>query len=200
MKSSTIRGRGVSVALLASLILATALLASCAAFPHPASDASTLVIGSFRAAFPEGFFNESPRTLSAGITVTVENLNGSGDFSIPVSKDGYFSFQTQGKVYYRLVSYSLHETGNTQIRQWANESLNYAFTTSPHSICYLGDITALFTSPVRKEANGQTPIYTYKKSLQRLDKAEDMLAYLKKTEPSSPWLSYDVDKDSLKDQ
>ncbi len=181
------------------LLLAGAFLVSCASFPKPESDNDTLVVGSFIADFPDGFFDAPARKLDSGLRLDFTNVTTDQKFSLITGKGGYFYFLGNGGDHYQLNSYSYQVTIETKGTYHGGNRLTYSFNAKPGAVHYLGHF--LFTSkdPQMTHPEGRGAQWSFKYSIDRADQTEDARAYLQQTAPAdSPWLAKEIQSDFTK--
>ncbi len=181
------------------LLLAGVFLASCASFPKPESDTDTLVVGSFIADFPDGFFDTPARKLDSGLRLDFVNVNTQKSFSVVTGKGGYFFFLANGGDHYQLASYSYDVTIETKGYYRGGNRLTYSFNAEPGSVTYLGHFLFTSSSPQMTHPEGRGAQWSFKYNLNRADQTDDARQYLQQTAPAdSPWLSREIKSDFTK--
>jgi len=179
--------------LLAMLVVASAtafIVAACASIPRPGSEDDSLVVGSLVLDFPDGFFDDGPRTLDQSVAVEIENMTEGRTFTVITEPGGYFSFLSDGKDLYSLRQVRFTRRRDRTITK-TDTDLDIRFTASPHAVLYLGHIVITYVLVKRPSkldrVEGHTTIFEYDLKGANTDRHEEMLAYLRKTDPKSPW-------------
>ena len=91
---------------LLSAVVIAGLLVSCAGFPQPVEEATTLIIGSWILDFPDGFFDTPARQFDMNVQLSFHNTTQDKRFAIYTNR-GYFYFQSNGTDDYVLEKFQL---------------------------------------------------------------------------------------------
>jgi len=176
--------------------LGVLLLVSCAGIPRAEKPGDTLVIGSFIVDFPEGFFNEEPRTFSSGLALTFRNVTTNSSFTITTSEEGYFWFVSNGTDSYELSSYHHDYVSGSRHRYVLDSKVEYAFKTVPQSVLYVGHLGVIYANPKRPDPTAygkhQTVEWDFEKSWKRDFKKGELTDHLNRLPAGSEWLSRPV--------
>ncbi|HRY53428.1 MAG TPA: hypothetical protein P5142_02310 [Spirochaetia bacterium] len=183
------RSRINLLTLAALAALAASALSSCASAPRPESEADSLVIGSIVLDYPESFFDFGPKTIDRNLAVEFENITKGKTFTVMTMAGGYFFFVSNGADSYRLrqVRYDFR---SNQASYKLSTNLDIPFAASPHAIMYLDYMTitnSLLSAPKDDRVDGGHYSWSYKRSFSSADRREDMLAFLRESDPQSPW-------------
>jgi hypothetical protein len=187
------------------------LLASCASLPAPQSANDSLVVGRFVLSFPDGFFDQRPRTVDSWVLLHFYLPAEPRHFSVLTSYDGYFRFRSSGTGELILTGYNLtlsEYTNDYQTQYRLADSLDQRFTIQPHEVVYLGEIAVNYTRP--QQVNGESigresyavqnnigvtwqhQNWDFGRSIARSFDAQGLMKYLQEKGPRSPWLKYDI--------
>jgi len=175
------------------LVAVMPLLFSCASMPAPEGPDDSLVIGYFALDFPEGFFEQSKRTFTSGVTLNIKNETTGGRFRLTTSK-GYFQFLSNGSDSYLIEEYSFQERDQSG-RYGVKGEVNRKFSTRTHSVVYLGHLTVVYTKPKathKTSADLKSNYWAFKTSDDFKYNEGELLSYLRDKDPECPWLEYEV--------
>ena len=172
------------------LTLAGLVLLSCASIPKPEAESDTLVLGTFEVDYPDGFFDQAPRTLVSNIRLDFVNMTTGKEFWATTDFCGHFSFLSAGGQSYALKrsAYDLRE-GNETFS--GSSSVSYQFSAPTHSVLYVGHLSLREEKPTRKETVSGETTWSFTDYFDRSDRSDEMKAYLQKSAKDTPWLSYD---------
>ena len=172
------------------------LLVSCAGIPSAEKPTDTLVIGSFLVDFPDGFFNEEPRTFSSGIALTFTNVTSGSSFTIITADKGYFWFLSNGTDSYELARYHYDYVSGSRHRFVLDSKIGYSFTTTPQSLLYVGHLELIYARPQRPDPTAygrhQTVEWDFDTTWNRDFRTGEMSAHLSTLVGGPPWLSHTI--------
>ena len=122
-------------------IVVLAGLLSCAGFPEPAGENNSLIIGSLILDFPDGFFDQPPKTFDRNVRVTFRNVTQGTKFNISTN-EGYYYFQTNGTDNYTLESFEMLDMSIGDSRySFGGQTLNFEIKNSSDKVIYLGPVS-----------------------------------------------------------
>lgn len=171
-------------------VVACLVLLSCAGVPKPENQTDSLVIGSIVLDFRDGFFNDPPRRIEAGVRLDFTNLTTQKTFWVITGRGGYFQFLGNGGDRYQISEYAFDvPTGG-----WGSGSLVYKFTATPHAIQYLGHFEVTYRSPRAGQVTpGETSTeYHFDVLTDHVDRTYDMQTYLAAEPAGAAWVGYET--------
>jgi hypothetical protein len=195
--------------ILAVLVVFAGFLAACATLPAPRSAQDSLVVGRLVLDFPNGFFDQSPRIVGSDILLHFYLPAEHRHVSV-LTSNGYFRFRTRGTGEVILTGYDFSRRGYRAFYQ-LSDRFTERFTTKPHEVVYLGQITVNYTDPRRVDRvgigyesygaqarigsrMGESRVQSYwdfARSINHSWDKQKVIGYLQKN-PHSPWLSYQI--------
>ena len=200
---------------LSALVIASVLLASCSSLPGPHSPEDSLVIGSFSMYFPGGFFDTAQSSLDGNIELDFRDVT-TGHSVVKFLYNGHFAFLARGGDTYELVSSRANLLNGSRRYILGPRTIGLKIEPSPGQTLYLGNVTLTYTQmkdtlSVHPEVDYETIAMGSSAGMSpnvvganiRDDKYYDvsvsqtwddtaLLSYMKKQDPSSPWLSRGV--------
>ena len=170
-------------------IAAVPFLLACASIPAPEGPDDSLVIGCFTLDFPDGFFDQTKRTITSGVTLNFINETTGKKFWITTS-DGFYQFLSNGTDSYLFDSYHLQSSGGS-----VGGEFNKNLPLKPHCVVYLGHMTVIYAKPQKTHKTSmdeKTVYWNYERSVKMLFNEGELRTYLSSKDPQSPWLDYEV--------
>jgi hypothetical protein len=189
--------KAILTATIAAVLLAA--LASCASIPKPSDENTALVIGNLVLDFPDGFFRAYARTVEDRVRVEIVNKTQQSKFSM-YTKDGYFSFLSNGTDEYVLMTYS-YETqmsggGKGSI---GGQEIMGQISTTPGKVVYVGHITITYNAPNKSTTlgGGAQTFWNYDVNFDLDWNTSALEEYLATKDPDGTWLSRGIVNESL---
>ena len=183
---------------LALSFLVALVVTSCAGLPPAENKDDSLVIGSFIVDFPDGFFDQKPRTIDGCITLTFKNLTQGSSFTVLTTDGGYFWFLSNGSDSYELQKYRWEDADLPGRKFTLESNLGYTFPAVPEKVLYLGHFLLSYRLPEKPDpsAYGGGHVsevqWNFTASMKREAKTDAMSEFLKRRAPESAWISHDI--------
>lgn len=179
------------------LVSAVLALSSCAGVPKPESETDSLVVGSFVVDYPDGFYNQPPRTIEAGIRLDFVNTTRNSTFIVVTSEGGYFNFISSGGDHYMLKSFSYQVNENNESSHavfYGGRDINFPFFSEPGSVLYVGHLTYTMAHPRRVQNATRETRWQFDDSVKISSRMVALHSYLNKVDRESAWASRGVKK------
>jgi len=179
------------------VVLVVLLLVSCSGIPPAEKSGDTLVIGSFVVDFPDGFFNEEPRTFFSGLALTFKNVTQDNSFTIATTDNGYFWFLSNGTDSYELAKYRYNYESGSRRRFVLDTKIGYSFTALPQSVLYVGHLKLTYSRPQKPDPTAyggskRVVEWNFDTAWNRDYRTEELSAQLNRIPGGSSWLSRKV--------
>jgi hypothetical protein len=176
-------------------LLLPLLLTSCGSLPKPqAGSDQSLVIGSFRLDFPDGYFKDPPRGIDSGIAMDIANQTKGSSFTVVTGKGGYFYFLSNGTDEYLIKSFQYDETSTiTGGTSRLSGTVGTMFKSSPRCVVYLGHTALRYMKPKLEDQGMTKPgsvesSWNYAVSQSREDRRDELRTFLE----NSDWAGYEM--------
>ena len=168
------------------------LLVSCAGFPQPETDQESLIIGRLLLEFPDGFFDQAPRTIKHGVRVNIYNSTTKYSFSVNTN-NGFYYFVTNGKDKYVLSSYEYATKTSSGTYTIHPKKIEKRLPTGEGKVIYLGDLIFRYAAPklAKQYGGGSNRTFDYKILDKNSWDKNAVIEYLEKKQPRGKWLSYE---------
>jgi len=168
------------------------ILWSCAGFPEPAGEGTSLVIGSLIIDFPDGFFDQPAKRFDTDVKVFFKNTTKNAKFSLYTSH-GYFYFQTNGTDEYLLESFDLSDIviGDTRY-SFGGRTIKREIATTQNKVIYLGHLVFTFSVPGVAQLSGRESTYNYETSASADWNKDALLRFISEQQADSPWLQMEI--------
>jgi hypothetical protein len=168
------------------------ILWSCAGFPEPAGEGTSLVIGSLVIDYPDGFYNQPARKFDTDVKITVKNTTQERKFDLFTSR-GYFYFQSNGTDAYVLESYNLPNIviGDTRY-SGLGSTIGMEIATTPGKVIYLGHIVITLAAPRVAQLSGRESMYHFKTSASWDWDKDELRQFITQRQADSPWLQMEI--------
>jgi hypothetical protein len=170
------------------------LLFSCASLPEPESQGDSLVIGNLILDFPDGFFNQSRRTITSGVNIRLANLTKGTKFMLTTSPPGYFFFLTNGTDEFELESFEYRTEALGGRYNLGRTPMEIRIRNTPDKVIYLGHIKRSYTLPklVKSNMEGSRTSWNFEVKWSGTWDQEALRLYIAEISPDSPWLTHEV--------
>ena len=168
------------------------ILWSCAGFPEPAGEGTSLVIGSLIIDFPDGFYDKPARRFDTDVKVSFKNTTKKSGFDLYTSH-GYFYFQSNGTDEYVLKSYNLPDIviGDTRY-SGGGSAIDLKIASMPSKVIYLGHIVLAYAAPSVAQLSGRESTYKYETSASWDWDKDELTRFMTQEQADSPWLQMEI--------
>jgi hypothetical protein len=197
----------------------TLALACCAGLPSPRGEDDALVIGSVVLEFPDGFTGGWSRSIRSNVFLHFVDTTTNRRLC-RLTTDGYYSFLAKGTDQYVLDRFEYSLLGD-EAEYEIRDKLELPISVSPGAVAYQGHLTVSYARPkttnkpsvvhvTEREGfeappggNARTfPVpmfrmqtdWSYERSLDLRRDEDKLIAYLRRKDPRSPWLSREIAK------
>jgi len=196
-------------------VISTLLLLSCSSLPAPQAPGDSLVIGYFSMIFPGEYFDSALTTIDSNIELDFRDLT-TGHWVLQFLNGGHFRFLARGGHTYELVNSRAHLENGSRTYIFGPRQIGLKIEPSPGKVLSLGRIQLTYTRSkdtftfhpevdyeIRSAGgfSGLSPglassmtrnVAAYDVSPSQTWDDTDLRTYMKKLDPSSPWLSRDI--------
>jgi hypothetical protein len=179
------------VAIIGALAM-IAFLWSCAGFPEPAGEGTSLVIGSLVIDYPDGFYDKPARKFDMDVKVTFKNTTQKRNFDLYTSH-GYFYFQSNGSDAYALESFNLPDVviGDSRY-SGIGSTIGMEIAVTPSKVIYLGHIVLTMAAPSVAQLSGRESTYHYETSSSWDWHKDELRRFITQKQADSPWLQMEI--------
>ena len=169
------------------------LMISCASFPQPESAYDSLIIGRILLEFPNGFFDQTPRTIRNGVRVNIYNATTKFSFSVNTN-NGFFYFISNGRDKFTLSGYEYHTKLSSGTYNINPKKIEKRLPTVEGKVIYVGDLTFRYSAPELEKqfGGGSQRTWDYKILDSNSWNKSAVTEYLEKKQPRGEWLSYEI--------
>jgi hypothetical protein len=171
------------------------VLFSCVSFPEPEDDSDSLVIGSIVFDFPDGFFNDPPRTITNNFKLTLVNETTSKKLTVKTIK-GYYYFvcKRTDKFILKTIEYVDPAPGPGPS---IGMNFDMPITVKMHKILYFGQMKITFLQPEYVKTKYGTDFisntWTFRKhEFDTENKTEEVKNYMACNDKEQRWQNHDI--------